>query len=291
MHATYNITDDKIKFWPDGRLTDEQHKQARQWNFAWWPGRKCFAAKWSCGAVDFLAALGLSEIEADDTPDDVESRLDRFSQYAASAAQQAASATERAENATTARRERLSAGVAERESERAQYWQERIAGAVRHAEMKMNPHVIARRIKELEADRRRWAKDTDIKTARYVNPLDYLVLGEDGKRHIDRPRWETAFEPYHRLALRWLAHIDMRLQFERALLEALGGLPADKPGLEVGGAIETSYGWREVLKINNVTVEIDCGPWPWLHKMPKTDIRATMTAADFAAYRAVRVLA
>lgn len=60
-------------------------------------------------------------------------------------------------------------------------------------------------------------------------------------------------------AERWLDHYQGRLEYERAMLEADGGLPADR-GLEPGGAVKCwaspSGGFNKILKVNKSTVSI-----------------------------------
>lgn len=82
MHATYSIVTDKLKAWFDSRLSEADYKAARHAGFVFWHGSKCFAAKWSTQAEDFLRDMGIAEVQEDDRPDDVEARVERFQGYA-----------------------------------------------------------------------------------------------------------------------------------------------------------------------------------------------------------------
>lgn len=105
MHATYSIPSDKLKAWFDARLSPEDYQRARKAGFVFWHGSKCFAAKWSPQAEDFVRDMGIADIEADDSPDDVEARVDRFTKYAESAEKSAESSqTYLDERANTERR-------------------------------------------------------------------------------------------------------------------------------------------------------------------------------------------
>ena len=80
--ATYNITDDRFKFWPAERLSPSDYAEAKACKFQWFPGQKCFSAIWRPQAEDFLARLGV-EIEDVCEVDDVAARVERFDRYAA----------------------------------------------------------------------------------------------------------------------------------------------------------------------------------------------------------------
>jgi protein-L-isoaspartate O-methyltransferase len=60
--------------------------------------------------------------------------------------------------------------------------------------------------------------------------------------------------PYHEARIRrinrWIAHIEHRLEYERAMLAEDGGTAADKFSIEVGGRVLVRDGWAVVLKVN-----------------------------------------
>lgn len=287
MKATYNITNDRLCFWPDERLSEEKYKEAKSHNFQRWPSRKCFSAVWSSGAEDFISSFKI-EIEEDDTPDDLEGRVERFSQYAEKSESEAESATERALEATTERRARLATRTAEREADQAIYWQRRIASAIRHAAMKDNPGVIARRIKGIESDLRKWGKWEDEflmdmrggwiisywakeRGVQWGYPYPELTEEQkaDFKQYATRQK-----ESKHQRAQRWINHIQMRLEYERAYLESVGGSPAQKLdalNLKEGDKVIYAGKEYEVVKINRQTVKIKTS-WGTL-KVDKTALK------------------
>lgn len=282
MYATYNITNNRLFFFPETkeRLTPEQDKERRSCAFQWWP-RGCFTAIWSPGAEDWIRSMGV-EIGEDDTPDNLESRVERFEKYAANAEQSAESAAERATNATTARRAKLAESRALNEAERAEYWTRRIAGAISRAERHDSPQTCANRVKGLEADLR--------KHEREMNPQPYprqIGQGNDlwvdtgsGHGHWIDPEQIPAHVAYH---ARWVEHLKMLLEYERAYLDAVGGTalltPEKKPrrvskapsdGLKKGDHVDypASYfdsskratGIIESIGAVNVVVIPDSGP-------------------------------
>lgn len=286
MKATYNITTDKLRAWFDSRLSESDYKEARRVGFAYWHGSKCFAAKWSPSAEDFLRDMGIESIEADDQPDNVESRVERFTNYAEKA-EQAAESSENYlnERANTERRRENAINGIEKNLKLAEHWQERIAGAIRHAQYKERPDVIARRIRGLEADKRRQERSFTIseKVKPYTdkeNVLHYWV------GHGSGGCWRTQaqIDAEKPRALRWIAHIDRRLEYENACLEAAGGCPEvlrpeRKKAVQPKGVQKTRGGgtpealgaagfrgylarpdapvkWRLITKVNRTSIEV-----------------------------------
>lgn len=273
MRATYNITNDKLKFWPNEgeRLSKEQYEYAtRRCRFVWWHGSKCFVAKWNPEAEDFIREKGV-EIEDDDTPDNVESRVERFEKYADRAQDQAASGEARLETANTDRRREFALAAREKGLSEAEHWQRRIQGAIRHAAYKEQPDVIARRIRGLEADRRRHVASYTIKSEHGEG----VIVGGGRGGHWRKREELPAIEAW---AKRWIAHLDRRLEYENASLEAAGGAydvlrpkrkvavqpkgkakARDGKALEVGGAAAFNRGyssditWRFIIEVNRST--------------------------------------
>src|SRR5258706_16448759 len=114
IRATFNITNNRFKVYPlqDGsRLTSAEDDERKRCNFQWYPGQKCFSAIYTPQAEDWILSFGV-EIVEDDTPDDLEGGVERFSRYAENDERDAACAAQRASEATTARRLRLAQGTA-----------------------------------------------------------------------------------------------------------------------------------------------------------------------------------
>jgi predicted RNA methylase len=172
--------------------------------------------------------------------------------------------------------------------ETSKYWTDRAAGAISHAKYKERPDVRHRRIKGLASDKRKQEKR--IKDAETFNRLwSKEGLTREQAQCIanhDHIRVYTPSDPYGETlwglldkgqiapaeaaerakrahdgtiahARRWLAHIENRLAYERAMLGEAGGIVADKFAIEVGGKVLCS-GWRRnhgylvVLRVNRV---------------------------------------
>lgn len=327
-YATYNITDDKIRASFSERLSPEDYKRIKEAGFAYWHGSKLFVAKWSTRAVDFLEELGITEIEDDDTPDDVEARVDRFSGYAENAARSAEQAHNRVSQIADgiplgqpimvghhserhARRdaEKIQNGMnkAISETKRAEYWNYRIQASIRHANYKEQPPVIARRIAKLEAEERRFKREVSkeektklhvrlfsdaryemAKTYQKEHPEDwteaaeheYIMTQKTPLNEAVRAQLETVWTNRMRWAERWLEHIQMLLEYQRALYAASGGIIADQVNIKKGDYIK----WRgrecEVIRVNPKTVSVMFPGMqnPYKITVDKTDIREVLTA-------------
>lgn len=260
MNASYNITNNRLKFTPDSRLPDDLYKQVKAAGFQWWPGQKVFTRTWTPEAEDLINSLGYT-IEEDDTPDDIESRVERFQNYAANDEQTAEDAARRAIDATTDRRARQAEATAARALDEALYWQRRINGAIRRAEYRERPDVIARRIKGIEADQRKWQrseKESKEWLARWQLPNlthnqalylanydpSHFYFSFPRSQHAESSAWSALSEGYANPAevaalmieahtakiahaARWIAHLTMRIDYETAYLTAVGGNPSD----------------------------------------------------------------
>lgn len=263
MKATYNITSDKLKFWPDARLSESEYAEAKQHKFAWWPGSKCFAAKWSPGAEDFVVRLGY-EIAEDDAPDDVESRVERYQGHAERSEQAASSASQYldSERCNTERRRKNAANGIERNLDTAEHWHRRVEGAIQHAAYRERTDVIGRRILGLEADLRKMQRNLDeavslllawdkpdltleramfianhhdhtshcftadkFPASKYAGPQSLWSAMQDRVCTHEQAR-DIALENNGRKrdwATRWIMHIEDRLVYEKAVYFAQGG--------------------------------------------------------------------
>lgn len=302
--ATYNVTNDRLKVWFDDRLPEAEYKKARDAKFQFWHGSGCFSAVWSPEAEDFILSYGIT-IEEDDTPDDVESRVERYQRYAANDEQAAEYAEERARTANTRRQLAQAENTAANKIDEARYWHDRIAGAIRLAAYKDKPDVITRRIKRLEADKRReqrtekqsedWIKlwnsiplklksggmasmdesalflanrdpghcshcflQSEYPTSTYEGPRslwsalnDHVITGEQAQTLALEHHGKNLVH-----ARRWIAHLDLRIEYETAYLVAVGGsaealkpqprrtTKAPEDGLKKGDVVYVPYGGR-----------------------------------------------
>lgn len=293
--ATYNITDDKLKVWFSERLDEKLYERVRSVGLVWWPGRKCFAGKWNVYAEDLILELG-GTVEDDDTPDDVEGRVERFAARA-SGAQQAAEASKAylEERANTERRRENARNSIDKNLTKAEHYHRRVEASIRHAKMKADPGVIQRRLKGLEADRRKYEKNlgmfrtllklwmsptlTHEKALKLANYTSYQIdIRFDAHPHCGAwnllkdnlvPMQEvvnamiTQANLVIRQEERRLEHVLNRIIYENANLDASGGmegLMATKGDpVEVGGAAKCgrNFGeWGEILKVTPNSIRI-----------------------------------
>lgn len=157
------------------------------------------------------------------------------------------------------------------------YWISRAKGALSHAKYKERADVRHRRIKGLESDKRKqlkeieqcerytrlWSKpDLTDAQAKEIANYDY---GLDAWSKLDRGEWTASVAAEHALARHvmriarartWLAHIEGRIAYERAMLDEQGGTAADKFPIEIGGRVMARHwrargkGWLVVTKVN-----------------------------------------
>lgn len=191
-------------------------------------------------------------------------------------------------------------------------WKERAAAAIAHAKYKQRPDVRARRIRTLEADHRKRLRLLDEARATVArwNELIANPPADFHKRALDLASLSTNFDTYNALrertitpadaakatvesntayiALceRWIEHFDNRLTYERAMLAADGGIPADRTGPEVGGACRCwaapPAGWAYIVRVNKVSVTIldnwGRGGANFTRTIPFDKLKALMTA-------------
>ena len=198
--------------------------------------------------------------------------------------------------------------------ETSEYWTRRAKAAIQHAKYKERPDVRARRIKGLEADKRKHERDRekaqgwlkmwtkvhddnasglarkDGTPSTFYDRAVFLanhcglyavshaeggpwsawdVLRPDGERYQRCPAMTPA--EVQAIALRsypatiaycerWIAHLDNRLAYERAMLDDAGGTVSDRKGPQVGGAVRCwaspAGGWAYIQKVNKVSVSL-----------------------------------
>ena len=181
FEATYDAADDKLRLRASSRLDAETYARVKAAGFGWAPKQDLFFAVWTPSREDLLVELA-GDIDDEETSleERAAQRAERFTGYRGKRAADA----EHARKAVSAvadgipfgqpilvghhseRHARRDADKIERGMRRAvklwetsQYWQDRAAGAIRHAKYKELPAVRARRIKKLEAERRSHERD------------------------------------------------------------------------------------------------------------------------------------
>ena len=251
---------------------------------------------WTPGREDLLLEL-CGEIDDEDTSlvDRAEERSERFSEYSehrtadADRAQKAVSAIadnipfgqpilvgHHSERRARKDAQRIEDGMrrAVKMWDTATYWTDRAAGAIRNAKHKERPDVRARRIKTIEADKRKrertiaestkyrkaWAAEglTDGQAQQIAN-FDHLSFSFPTAKYpastYEGPRslWsaldskvidadkaaQLAVSAHARIIAncsRWVAHYENRIAYERAMLAEDGGTLADQNKPEKGGA-------------------------------------------------------
>ena len=177
-NATYSPQDNKQRLYASSRISPETYDRVKAAGFIWAPKQELFVAPmWTPSREDLLIELA-GEIDDEDTSlvDRAEERAERFDDYKESRIEDA----ERAQSAVSRIADNIPFGQpilvghhserhARKDAERiqngmrktvqmwktARYWEERAAGALRHAKYKALPAVRHRRIKGLEADKRK----------------------------------------------------------------------------------------------------------------------------------------
>lgn len=179
--ATFSPDDNKLRLYASSRLDAELYAAVRAAGFIWAPKQDLFVAPmWTPSRADFLINLcGQIDDEDSSLVDRAEERADRFDVYSEKRSQDA----ERAHSAVAAISENIPLGQpilvghhsekhARKDAQRiengmkkvvslwetSQYWTRRAAGALHHAKYKELPAVRARRIKGIQADKRKKEK-------------------------------------------------------------------------------------------------------------------------------------
>ena len=319
MTATYSPEDNKLRLYASSRLDAELYARVKTAGFKWAPRQDLFVAPmWTPGREDLLLEL-CGEIDDEDTNlvDRAEERSERFTDYSASRTEDA----DRAQKAVAAiadgipfgqpilighhskRRhrkdiERIDNGMrrAVKMWDTAKYWTDRADAAVRHAKYKERPDVRARRIKTLEADKRKqerriaesqkflkmWQREGLTRNlALAISNQDHITVyytkekypastyegantlwGGLDKGIINEQEAAVIAIRVHERSIafvqRWLTHYENRIAYERAMLAEGGGIIADKTGPEKGGACRC---WAS-----------PCEGWSYIQKVNKVSV-------------------
>lgn len=318
--ATYSPEDNKLRLYPFSRLAPETYARVKAAGFAWAPRQELFVAPmWTPGREDLLIEL-CGEVDDEDTSlvERAEERAERFEDYSekrereAYAAKAAVDAVadnippgqpilvgHHSERRARKDAERIESGMRRAVNlwKTSKYWADRAAGAIAHAKYKENPAVRARRIKKIEADARRAAKEKARLEATLKlwdnggEPLTMeralLIANTAHDGGITLPGGEHHWSAWSALKdglvtpeyvqerkrvtipaavahhERWIEHYDNRLAYERAMLAESGGTAADRNKPEKGGAVRCwcspgyGKGWSYVKKVNKVSVTVE----------------------------------
>lgn len=304
MSATYSPEDNKLRLYASSRLDEQTYVKVREAGFKWAPKQELFVApSWTPFREDFLLEL-CGEIGDEDTSlvERAEAKADRLEELSEKRANEANSAKSavdaiadgvplgqpilvghHSEKRARKDAEKIQNGMrrAVQLWETSQYWKDRAAGALHAAKYKERPDVRARRIKKLESEQRKIAKDlrnleallkfwesnpTREKAISVCNCYDHGgVKLPDGENHWSA--WSALTDEKITVEAvtaqridnlpksiahykRWSAHYENRLTYERAMLDEQGGLVADGFDLKVGGRILAKGVWLTITKIN-----------------------------------------
>ena len=361
--ATYSPEDNKLRLYSLSRLPKDVYERVKAAGFKWAPKQELFVAPaWTPDREDLLIDLA-GEIGDEDTSlvERAEERAERFEEYHDKRAEDA----ERAHVAVAQIADAIPLGQpilvghhserhARKDKERiengmrkavklwntSQYWKDRAAGAIQHAKYKELPTVRARRIKTIEADKRKqerikaeaekwlrmWTSPSlTLEQARAVANYSHMpacrtegrefswhawdVLRPDEERYAGCPAWtveqcqEKARKYYPRLiewAERWIAHLENRLAYERAMLAEAGGIATDKVKPEKGGACKCwaspghGRGWSIIQKVNRVSVTVldnwGNGGKNFIRNIPFDQLKAVMSRSEVEAKRTAGLL-
>jgi len=293
--ATYSPEDNKLRLYPAHRLPRELYDRIRAAGFAWAPKQELFVAPmWTPERAELCEELA-GQIDDEDRTltDRAEERAERFDGYSDNRAKDAAAAREavdgiaqrfelgqpilighHSEKKARKDAEKIENGMrrAVKMWETSQYWQDRAAGAIRHAKYKERPDVRARRIRNIEAELRKVDKSA---AANKVNLRILADIHDDAKTTLKKQdgsrgtfeermlhvlnigRWglwsdlkdgritpEEAQNKAREMSAaslkrceQWAEHYRNRLTYERAMLAADGGIESDKVKPEKGGAV------------------------------------------------------
>lgn len=327
MKATYSPEDNKIRIYPDYRLDTEEYKQVKAAGFKWAPKQELFVAPmWTPDREDFAIEM-CGKIEDEDTSlvERQEERAGRFENYSDKRASEAESAHNHvqsicdgipfgqpilvghhSERHARKHAQQIENGMRKAVSlwETSSYWTQRAAGALRLAKYKERPDVRARRIKKIEADKRkveRTKSAAESMTKTYTDPEaraaklrdgrellpELLKAWESGLSYDNQRRFEKGeldFETALEMATaskqrtiewcsRWINHYDNRLSYEKAMLGEQGKLDLIAPKARPKQLPLCNYRAPEGIKIENKWNRGEFSVYPQLE----------MTKAEYAA--------
>lgn len=283
MTATYSPEDNKLRLYSSTRLDSETYARVKAAGFKWAPKQDLFVAPmWTPGREDILIEL-CGEIGDEDTSlvERAEERAERFEEYSDKRGKE----SDQAHNYVSSICEHIPFGQpilvghhsekrARKDAERiengmrkavklwetSKYWQQRAAGAIHHAKYKELPTVRARRIKGLEADKRKqertkaeaekfmqlWQKEPlTMERAIAIANYDYITIRTEkdpygsslyseltaGKMTETEAAGKAIDAHYSTIAWaeRWINHYTNRLIYEKAMLDEQGASDLLKP--------------------------------------------------------------
>lgn len=167
--ATYCPEDNKLRFYPDARLSKEDYERVEKAGFKWAPKQNLFVKpKWGPIAEDLMLEWCGSIDDEDMTPEDrAADRAERFAMYRDKRRAEAHEHADSFDNGPSVHgyqsEKRAERAAARHDRQRvkaytqwgkAEYWQMRTKGVISNALYKAAPHVRRNRILRIEAEQR-----------------------------------------------------------------------------------------------------------------------------------------
>lgn len=194
--ATYCPEDNKLRFYPDGRFSDEVKNRFKSAGFKWASKQGIYVAPaWTPDREDLLIELCGEIGDEDYSPEERSAdRAERFSGYRDKRRSEAGGYADRFESGPSAfghqnqRRAERQANRHDRlrtrsltQWDKAEYWQHRTAGVISHALHKSSAPVRRERILRLEAEQRKHLKNlADL--LKYRKGWEVVHDEEDGEK-------------------------------------------------------------------------------------------------------------
>ena len=274
--ATYSPEDNKLRIYPFERLDSATYARVKAAGYKWAPKQELFVAPMWTPEREDLALELCGDIEDEDKSlvERQEERAERFEDYSDKRADDS-SRTHAAvqeicdgiplgqpilvghhsERHARKQAARIENGMrkALKLFDQSKYWQQRAAGALRHAKYKELPRVRANRIKTIEADKRKFErtiKEAENFSNAYTDTKTHNLQLKDGRNfiiallgtwgsglpHENYKKLEAgeidlqscldiAIKAKHRTIAhceRWLSHFTNRLIYEKAMLDEQG---------------------------------------------------------------------
>lgn len=292
MQATYSPEDNKLRLYAESRLDRETYDRVRAAGFIWAPKQELFVApSWAPSREDLLLEL-CGEIGDEDTTlvERAEQRAERFEDYSESRKEEADANAERArklayqiggqpilighhsEKHARADQKRIDnwSHNAVVNWKTAEYWKERAQGAVRLAKYKGLEADLRKQERSLEHQKKRiavWSVPMTLEKAQHVagytntTSMEVYLQLSDAKITAEEAAQQTIEQATKYVAHceRWIAHLNNRLEYERAMLAEAGAIETDRNKPEVGGACRcwvSRGGWSIIQKVNKISVTV-----------------------------------
>jgi len=281
-YATYGPDDDKLRIYC-GRVSRELYDALKGLGFGRAPKQGCFFQVWSPAREDAALAL-CGEIGDEDSTlfDRAEERSARFATYSGNAEKRAEQAIKAGDDAVggipfgqpilvghysekrhrkAVERAQAAADRTVKEFDRRDYWAYRARAVKRHAERTFDRGVVLRRVKKLEAERRKFERDktpTDLDWSRIriieklfgYSMFDEYELTDEQAAQVET-RLEQGLQANIERCDRWIDHLDGQIAYWKAVLEDEHGEDVDEQmSLKKGCWIRCSYGWAQVQRVN-----------------------------------------